>query len=68
DHAKSVFIAHNEAVTAAIPTDRLLVYPVGSGWGPLCDFVGRPIPDQPFPSGNTARQFQERVARNLMPE
>lgn len=68
DHAKSVFIAHNEAVTAAIPTDRLLVYPVGSGWGPLCDFVSRPIPDQPFPSGNTARQFQERVARNLMPE
>ena len=21
----------------------------GSGWGPLCEFLGRPMPDQPFP-------------------
>lgn len=26
----------------------------GQGWAPLCDFLGKPVPDQPFPKSNTA--------------
>lgn len=43
------FTAHNDAVKAAIPADRLLVYQVKDGWGPLCTFLDVPVPDTPFP-------------------
>ena len=39
---------------------RLLVTSVGDGWEPLCDFLGVPIPAEPFPKMN------ERVSPELM--
>jgi len=53
------FIAHNEAVKAAIPADRLLVYQVKEGWEPLCAFLGRPVPDEAFPRTNDRQEFWE---------
>jgi hypothetical protein len=53
------FIAHNEAVKAAIPADRLLVYQVKEGWGPLCAFLGAQAPDEPFPRTNDRAEFWE---------
>jgi hypothetical protein len=57
------FIAHNEAVKAAIPADRLLVYQVKEGWAPLCTFLGVPVPDEPFPRTNDRAEFWELVKR-----
>jgi hypothetical protein len=53
------FIAHNEAVKAAIPADRLLVYQVKEGWEPLCAFLGTQAPDEPFPRTNDRAEFWE---------
>lgn len=53
------FLAHDRAVRAAIPADRLLVFDVKQGWGPLCDFVGKPAPADPFPRTNDREQFFE---------
>lgn len=55
------FILHNEAVKAAIPADRLLVYQVKEGWGPLCEFLGVPAPDEPFPRTNDRSEFWDLV-------
>lgn len=44
-------------VREAIPPSRLLVFDVAQGWGPLCAFLGRPIPDQPFPHRNPKDDF-----------
>jgi len=55
------FNAHNEAVRALIPADRLLVYQVKEGWEPLCAFLGVPVPDEPFPRTNDRGEFWERV-------
>ena len=57
------FLAHNEAVVAAIPSDRLLVYQVKDGWGPLCDFLGVPSPAEPFPRTNNRSEFWDLVAQ-----
>jgi hypothetical protein len=57
-HAKAVFERHNAAVQAAMPADRLLVYEVKQGWGPLCAFLGKPIPETPFPNVNDTAEFQ----------
>jgi hypothetical protein len=55
------FLAHNEAVRAAIPENRLLIYQVTDGWEPLCRFLGAPIPDEVFPRTNDRLEFWERV-------
>lgn len=49
------------AVKANIPADRLLVFRVEEGWAPLCKFLGKPIPDQPFPRVNDTAEFQKRA-------
>lgn len=62
---KRAFTAHNDAVKAAIPTDRLLTYQVKDGWGPLCGFLGKPVPADPFPRTNDRGEFWDRVAGKM---
>lgn len=40
---------HEAAVQREVPPDQLLVLELGSGWEPLCAFLGRPVPAQPYP-------------------
>lgn len=56
------FRRHSEAVIAGVPADRLLVYEVKQGWGPLCAFLGVPVPDAPFPTENDRQAFHARAA------
>jgi hypothetical protein len=58
---KAAFAAHNEAVKAAIPAKQLLVYEVKQGWEPLCAFLGKPVPLEPFPRTNDRAEFWERI-------
>jgi hypothetical protein len=53
------FQAHIKAVKAAIPGDQLLVFDVREGWEPLCEFLGLPIPDEPFPRTNNRTEYWE---------
>ena len=59
------FRRHEAEVLATVPADRLLVYPVGSGWEPLCEFLGVPVPDEPYPSENARAAFADRVMNEL---
>jgi Sulfotransferase domain len=61
EHAVRVFTEHNEAVRRAVPADRLLEFEVSQGWPPLCDFLGVPVPDAPFPRANDSAAFQARI-------
>ena len=56
-HAISVFNQHNDAVRETVPAKQLLVYETGSGWEPLCTFLGADIPDTPFPRVNSTEEF-----------
>jgi hypothetical protein len=55
------FRRHEAEVKATVPPERLLVYPVGSGWEPLCAFLGVPVPDEPYPSENSRADFAARA-------
>jgi hypothetical protein len=46
-----------------IPPERLLVFDVKQGWGPLCAFLGVAVPEGPFPRVNDAKQFQGYTKR-----
>ncbi len=58
----AAFNAHNDAVKALIPAERLLVYQVKEGWEPLCAFLGVPVPDEEFPRTNDRGEFWDRVS------
>ncbi|GAA5195732.1 sulfotransferase family protein [Rugosimonospora acidiphila] len=65
EHAIAVFERHIAEVRAAIPENRLLIYRVSEGWGPLCGFLDVPVPERPFPHDNDAGSFNRDHARNL---
>jgi hypothetical protein len=60
-HAIAVYECHNERVQRSLPAERLLVYEVSQGWAPLCNFLGLPIPEAPFPQVNSTDEFKSRL-------
>jgi hypothetical protein len=56
------YIAHNNAVMAAIPANKILVYQVKDGWDPLCSFLDVPVPVAAFPQTNDRGEFWDRVS------
>jgi hypothetical protein len=58
---EKAFTAHNDAVRSVIAADRLLVYEVRDGWGPLCEYLEVPLPDEPFPRTNARSEFWDRI-------
>jgi hypothetical protein len=60
-YAIEVFNRHNEEVRRRVPRDRLLVYEVKDGWGPLCEFLGVEVPDEPFPRVNDTAEMRRRI-------
>ena len=60
-HAMEVLERHDEEVKRRVPPERLLVYEVREGWGPLCDFLGVPEPDEPFPHLNDAAGMRRGI-------
>jgi Sulfotransferase domain len=55
------FLAHNEEVKRTVPADRLLVWEVTEGWGPLCEFLEVQTPAEPLPHVNDRETFLGRV-------
>lgn len=46
------FIKHNDYVRAHVTESNLLVFQAEQGWEPLCNFLGKPIPNGPYPRVN----------------
>jgi sulfotransferase family protein len=59
--AKRAYERHNADVRASVPADRLIDYRPGDGWLPICEKLGLPIPDEPFPHVNTTDEFRAMV-------
>lgn len=53
------FNNHNARVQETFGTDRLTVWEPGDGWQPLCDMLGVPVPDEPFPHVNSREEFAQ---------
>jgi hypothetical protein len=58
---------HLAAVRSEVPGDRLVEWVAGDGWVPLCDGLGLPVPDEPFPHVNTTEEFRARRAADGPP-
>ena len=52
---------HVAQVKASVPPSKLLVFNVKEGWAPLCAFLGKPIPDAPYPCVNDTASFRRHI-------
>lgn len=44
-----------------VPPEKLLVFEPKQGWEPLCKFLGKPVPDQPFPHVHDTASFNKML-------
>jgi hypothetical protein len=63
------FEEHVREVKERVPPERLLVYEVREGWGPVCAFLGVEAPQgEPFPHLNEGEQFPRLMRRAVLSE
>ncbi|EPY43168.1 hypothetical protein AGDE_00754 [Angomonas deanei] len=59
-----------ESVKITVPASRLLVYTYGEGWEPICDFLEKAVPSDPFPPYDDGLHvlgnLQERIERAVV--
>ena len=56
---ETLYTTWNNHVKETVPGDKLLVYNVKEGWGPLCRFLEVPVPEVGFPCLNDRREFKK---------
>lgn len=49
-----------------MPNAQLLEMDLGEGWGPLCKFLGVPVPTETFPRANDAAAADNYATRVLL--
>jgi len=60
-HAIAAYERNIAEVEAAFTDERLLTFRIGDGWEPLCRFLDRPVPAEPFPHRNRPDAFQRTM-------
>lgn len=60
--AIAAYEANNQRARDLVPPSRLLEWTASEGWAPICEALGLPIPDEPFPLTNTRQEWIARQA------
>lgn len=63
----AAFERHNEEVRRRVPAEQLLEWRPGDGWQPICERLGLPVPEEPFPLTNTTDEFRAMVGLPPLP-
>lgn len=58
---RAAWDAHHRAFYECVPGKAGLIFSQPFSWQPLCDFLGVPVPDRPFPWRNRGHQRDARV-------
>ncbi|KJZ77271.1 hypothetical protein HIM_03592 [Hirsutella minnesotensis 3608] len=62
-NARMAYDRHHRVIQQMVPPEQLLFYKMGQGWEPLCEFLGKPVPDKPFPQSNEARGLKVQATK-----
>lgn len=61
--ARDQYRQHYARIRRMVPPDRLLEYKLGTGWEPLCEFLGKNVPDEvEFPRVNETASMHEKMS------
>ena len=63
--AKAGYERYIEDVRNHAPRTRLIEWHLGDGWNPICEALGVPVPDEPFPHVNRFAEFQRDTHSRL---
>ncbi|KAH7029547.1 uncharacterized protein B0I36DRAFT_325976 [Microdochium trichocladiopsis] len=55
--ARAKYDEYYAQIRKMVPPERRLEYRLGDGWEPLCAFLGKDVPDEPFPRLNDTVAF-----------
>jgi hypothetical protein len=58
DAMVAAYERHNDEVRSGVPAERLLEWYPSDGWAPICDRLGLPVPEGPFPRTNSTEDFR----------
>lgn len=61
EKAKKRYREHYALVEEVTPPGQLLKFNLEDGWGPLCTFLDKPIPDIEFPRVNESAALNEKI-------
>ncbi|KAL7334728.1 hypothetical protein PS15p_200315 [Mucor circinelloides] len=61
DFMRKYYNDHIEEVKRTVPANQLYSLKLGGGWEGLCEFLGKDVPDEPYPNVNSTAQFNEKV-------
>ncbi|KAI7218411.1 hypothetical protein KC343_g8230, partial [Hortaea werneckii] len=61
--AERAYVEHYERLEEVLRSEQreFLRWGVEDGWEPLCKFIGKPVPNTPFPNGNIASEFGPKL-------
>jgi hypothetical protein len=59
DYMVNYFREREKAIKAEVPAERLLVFDVKQGWGPLCKFLEVDTPETEFPRVNSREETRK---------
>lgn len=63
-NARDTHETHARRIRQLVPPEKLLLYRMGDGWEPLCEFLGKDVPDREFPWLNEAAMLR-RIAFDI---
>ena len=64
-NTRKTYFAYYDEIRRIVPPESRLEYKLGDGWEPLCEFLGKEVPNVPFPRVNDREEHQARVLRNF---
>lgn len=64
-NARATYFGYYDRIRELVPPERRLEYKLGDGWEPLCEFLGKEVPNVPFPRLNDRVQHKEYKMREL---
>jgi hypothetical protein len=54
-HARETYDEYYKKIREMVPAEKRLEYKMGDGWEPLCQFLGKDVPNVPFPRLNDSK-------------
>ncbi|CEI68249.1 hypothetical protein FVEN_g11802 [Fusarium venenatum] len=64
-NARETYERHHRVIREMVPEGQLLEYRMGQGWGPVCEFLDKPVPEKEFPWVNEAAELKRAITAKI---
>ncbi|KAI1448970.1 hypothetical protein F5Y02DRAFT_406752 [Annulohypoxylon stygium] len=65
DHARDSYDEFFDTLRRIVPPERRLEYKLSDGWEPICEFLGKDIPEHPFPHLNGRKEHKDTHKKRI---